>query len=97
MKPLLESEAGIGRLQTLGGDAILNPAEYSITVEHAQIAGGLPLIRGQILNVPDGGLPAAIVGREVLLHLEDGREWDCRLADARGLLEPRGEKIRQRA
>jgi hypothetical protein len=97
MKPTVESEIGTGQLNALTGDAILEPAQYTLTIEHPEIAGGLPLIRGRILNVPSGGMPQGVVGSEVLLRLEDGREWDCRLADATGFLEPRGEKIRESA
>ena len=86
-----ENEAGIGELRTLDGRTVLDGASYKLTIEHAEIAGGLPLIRGEILNPPSDGFPSSIVDSEVLLRLEDGREWDCRLADTRGTLAPRGQ------
>lgn len=89
-----DDEAGVGELRRIDGRPILQNARYSLTVEHASIAGGLPYIHGQILNAPDGGFPPGLVDSEVLLKLEDGREWDCRLKDARGTLAPRGEHIR---
>ena len=85
-----DNEAGIGHLRSLDGATILDAARYELTIHHPEIAGGLPLIRGQILNAPADGFPPSIVESEVLLRLEDGREWDCRLADARGTLAPRG-------
>src|ERR687898_457444 len=91
-----ENETGIGALRTADGRAILDGASYTLTIEHARIAGGLPQIRGEILNPPDGGFPPAAIGGELLLHLQDGREWECQLADARGTLEPGGEPVLHR-
>ena len=84
-----ENETGIGELRAPDGQPILDNANYKLTIEHPQIAGGLPRIRGEIMNPPAGGFPSVDVGAEVLLYLEDGREWECRLADARGTLAPR--------
>jgi hypothetical protein len=89
-----ENEAGVGQLRTLDGHTLLDAARYELTIEHAEIAGGLPYIHGHILNTPSGGFPPSLVDSEVLLRLEDGREWDCRLTDASGTLAPRGEHIR---
>ena len=86
-----QKEAGIGELRTLDGRTLLGDARYNLSIEHPEIAGGLPLIRGEILNAPSDGFPSSVVDSEVLLRLEDGREWDCRLADARGTLAPRGQ------
>ena len=86
-----ENEAGVGELRTLDGQTLLDAATYKLTIDHAEIAGGLPLIRGEILNAPQEGFPPSLVDGEVLLRLEDGREWDCRLIDARGTLAPRGQ------
>ena len=91
-----ENQTGIGALRTPDGRAILAEANYNLTIDHPEIAGGLPQIRGEILNPPDGGFPPAAVGGEVRLHLQDGREWECRLADARGTLAPRGEAVLHR-
>ena len=88
-----ENETGIGTLRTPDGYAILDNANYHLTIEHARIAGGLPQIRGEILNPPDGGFPAGTVGAEVLLHLQDGRAWECKLADDRGTLAPRAHGV----
>jgi hypothetical protein len=92
-----EEQAGIGELSALDGRVLLSNARYSLTIEHAEIAGGLPSIHGQILDAPSEGFPAAFVDTEVLLRLEDGREWDCRLTDTRGSLAPRGEHLRRAA
>ena len=92
MNGLREEQAGIGELRALDGQALLKNARYSLTIEHPEIAGGLPYIRGSILNAPDDGFPATAVDAEVLLKLEDGREWDCRLTDSRGTLVPRGTR-----
>jgi len=96
MNGLREEEAGIGELRTLDGTPLLQGARYALTIEHAEIAGGLPIIHGRILNVPAEGF-AAFQNSEVLLVLEDGREWDCRLTDAHGGLSPRGEHLRTAA
>ena len=96
MNGLREEEAGIGELRTLDGTPLLQGARYALTIEHAEIAGGLPTIHGRILNVPAEGF-AAFQNSEVLLVLEDGREWDCRLTDAHGGLAPRGEHLRTAA
>src|SRR5215204_587564 len=92
-----EEEAGVGELRTLEGTPLLQGARYALSIEHAEIAGGLPLIHGQILNAPAEGLPGPFVDSEVLLILEDGRAWDCRLVDARGRLAPRGDHLRTAA
>ena len=92
-----EEQAGIGELRTLDGEPLLPNASYSLIIEHAEIAGGLPHIRGAILNAPAGGFPESLVDAEVLLRLADGGEWDCRLVDARGTLAPRGERLRTAA
>ena len=84
-----EQETGVGALRTPDGRNILDGASYSLTIHHAEIAGGLPQIRGEILNPPDDGFPAGAIGAEVCLRLEDGREWECRLADQKGTLSPR--------
>ena len=97
MNSTREQQAGIGELRTLDGTPLLTNARYSLTIEHAEIAGGLPYIHGSILNAPDDGFPASIVDAEVLLRLEDGREWDCRLTDSQGTLAPRGEHVRAAA
>ena len=94
MNATREQQAGIGELRALDGRALLKNARYSLTIEHAEIAGGLPYIHGSILNAPDDGFPPSAVDAEVLLRLEDGREWDCRLTDSRGTLAPRGEHLR---
>jgi hypothetical protein len=92
MNGIREEQAGIGELRALDGQAVLKNARYSLTIEHAEIAGGLPYIHGSILNAPDAGFPASAIDAEVLLKLEDGREWDCRLTDSRGTLAPRGTR-----
>ena len=92
-----EEEAGIGELRSLDGCVVLDKARYTLTIEHPEIAGGLPSIHGQILNAPGDGFPPSFVDTEVLLRLEDGREWDCRLTDTRGSLAPRGEHLRRAA
>ena len=96
MNGLREEETGVGELRTLDGTPLLQGARYALTIEHAEIAGGLPVIHGQILNVPAEGF-AEFQNSEVLLVLEDGREWDCRLRDAHGGLAPRGEHLRTAA
>ena len=92
-----EEQAGIGELRSLDGTPLLHNARYALTIDHAEIAGGLPYIHGAILNAPNGGFPTSIVDSEVLLLLEDGRQWDCRLTDAHGTLAPRGEHLRSGA
>ena len=92
-----EEQAGIGELRGLDGTPLLQGARYALTIDHAEIAGGLPYIHGTILNAPSGGFPASIVDSEVLLLLEDGREWDCRLTDTQGTLVPRGDHLRTAA
>ena len=89
-----EQQVGIGELRALDGTALLEQASYALTIEHAEIAGGLPYIHGEILNAPNGGFPSYLVDSEVLLRLEDGTEWDCRLTDPAGTLAPRGDHIR---
>ena len=86
-----DNETGIGLLESAEGRLILNQASYSLTIDHAQIAGGLPYIRGEILNPPDGGFASTEVG-DALLRLQDGRQWACTLADTRGTLTPRGQR-----
>ena len=92
-----EEQAGIGELRALDGTSLLPNARYALTIDHAPIAGGLPYIHGAILNPPDGGFPQSVVDSEVLLLLDDGREWDCRLTDPQGTLAPRGERLRSAA
>jgi hypothetical protein len=92
-----EEQAGIGELRALDGTPLLPDARYALTIDHAPIAGGLPYIHGAILNPPAGGFPPTVVDSEVLLKLEDGREWDCRLTDPHGTLAPRGEHVRSAA
>ena len=92
-----EEQAGLGELRTLDGTPLLHGARYTLTIDHAPIAGGLPTIHGAILNPPAEGFPASIVNCEVLLRLEDGREWDCLLTDRQGSLAPRGERLRSAA
>ena len=70
--------------------------QYELTIDHAEILGGLPEIRGALLNPPPQGFMASIVGAEAVLRLEDGREWDCVLADRSGTLRGRGEEFRPR-
>jgi hypothetical protein len=94
MSGIREEEVGTGQLCALDGTALLEKARYALTIKHAEIAGGLPYIHGQILNAPPDGFQPTYVDAEVLLRLEDGREWDCRLTDTRGTLAPRGEHIR---
>jgi hypothetical protein len=84
-----DNETGIGALHGADGRSILDKASYNLIIDHARIAGGLPHIRGEILNPPEGGFPPAAVGTEVLLHLQDGRRWECLLADTAGTLTPR--------
>ncbi len=92
-----EEQAGVGQLRALDGTPLLHNARYALTIDHASIAGGLPYIHGAILNPPDGGFAQSVVDSEVLLLLDDGREWDCRLTDAQGTLAPRGERLRSAA
>ena len=92
-----EEQAGVGELRTLEGAALLQNARYALTIDHASIAGGLPYIHGSILNPPAGGFPQTVVDAEVLLRLDDGREWECRLTDTQGTLAPRGERLRSAA
>jgi hypothetical protein len=92
-----EEQAGVGQLRALDGTPLLHTARYALTIDHASIAGGLPYIHGAILNPPDGGFAPSLVDSEVLLLLDDGREWDCRLTDAQGTLAPRGERLRSAA
>ena len=92
-----EEQAGIGELRTLDGTPLVTLARYTLTIDHAEIAGGLPYIHGAILDAPDGGFPPSVVDSEVLLLLDDGREWECRLTDAHGTLAPRGERLRSAA
>ena len=89
-----EQQAGIGELRAIDGTPLLHGARYALTIDHASIAGGLPHIHGAILNAPADGFPDSIVDSEVLLQLEDGREWDCRMTDTQGTLAPRGEHLR---
>ena len=89
-----EEQGGIGELRTLDGTPLLHNARYALTIDHAKIAGGLAYIHGAILNAPHGGFPDSIVDSEVLLLLDDGRQWDCRLTDTKGTLAPRGEHLR---
>jgi hypothetical protein len=84
------NEAGTGELRQISGETILKAARYELTITHAKILGGLPSISGVILNPPPHGFPLPLVGSELMLRLEDGREWDCLLADSGGTLTGRG-------
>ena len=66
-----EEQAGIGELRGLDGTPLLQGARYALTIDHAEIAGGLPYIHGTILNAPSGGFPASIVDSEVLRRNPD--------------------------
>jgi hypothetical protein len=80
------TETGTGELCGTAGDVWLPDARYELTIDHAQIAGGLPAIRGAILNAPPHGFREYMIGTEAVLRLEDGREWTCVLADGSGTL-----------
>ena len=84
------NEAGTGELREINGQTVLKGARYELTITHAKILGGLPSISGVILNPPPDGFAVPLVGSELMLRLEDGREWDCLLADSRGTLTGRG-------
>jgi hypothetical protein len=88
------SETGTGQLHAVDGEVWLLDARYELTIDHAQILGGLPAINGAILNPPSDGFAARMLGVEAVLRLEDGREWDCVLADQGGTLRGRGEGFR---
>lgn len=85
------TEAGTGELCGAGGDVWLPDARYELTIDHADITGGLPFIHGSILNAPPRGFSEWMVGNDAILRLEDGREWLCILVDGAGGLRPRGE------
>ena len=85
------TETGTGELCGSGGDVWLPDARYGLTIDHADIAGGLPFISGSILNPPPRGVSEWMVGTDAILRLEDGREWLCVLVDGGGVLRPRGE------
>jgi hypothetical protein len=88
------TEAGTGELRAADGEVWLRGARYELTVDHAQILGGLPAIHGVILNPPPHGFAARMFGVEAVLQLENGREWPCVLADGAGTLRGRGEGFR---
>ena len=85
-----ETEAGTGELRSADGEVWLPGARYELVIKPAEILGGLPVIRGSILNGPSGGFQTRWVGADAVLHLEDGRQWECSLADAAGNLTARG-------
>jgi hypothetical protein len=86
-----DTEVGIGELRSAEGEVWLSNVRYELVIKAADILGGLPIIRGAILNPPPGGFQAAWIGTEAVLHLDDGREWECALADAGGHLTARGQ------
>lgn len=86
-----ETEAGVGEFRSAGGDVWITDARYELIIKPADILGGLPIIRGSILNPPPHGFDIGWIGVEAVLQLEDGREWECALADAGGNLTARGQ------
>ena len=87
----MQTEAGIGELRAAGGEVWLPEARYELVIKPADILGGLPVIRGAILNVPGSGFAQSLVGSDAVLRLDDGREWECTLADPAGSLTARGQ------
>ena len=87
----METEAGIGELKAAGGETWLSDAQYELVIRPAEILGGLPVIRGTIVNPPAEGFEPSLVGEDAVLRLADGREWDCTLADPSGQLTARGQ------
>ncbi|HVL69842.1 MAG TPA: hypothetical protein VM364_21465 [Vicinamibacterales bacterium] len=87
----MDKEAGTGELRSADGAVWLREARYELVIKPADILGGLPLIRGAILNPPEGGFAPGQVGAEAVLRLDDGREWECALADTGGRLTARGQ------
>lgn len=88
----METEAGTGELRAADGAVWLNEAQYELTIKPADILGGLPIIRGTILNAPPDGRFGALVGVDAVLRLADGREWACALEDGEGRLTARGQE-----
>ena len=86
-----DTEAGTGEFRSAEGKVWLAQARYELVIKPAEILGGLPIIRGSILNPPAGGFQHAWIGTDAVLQLEDGREWACALADAGGNLTARGQ------
>ena len=72
-----EEQAGIGELRALDGTPLLQDARYALTIDHAPIAGGLPYHSRRDPESAGWRIPCARGRSEVLLKLEDGREWDC--------------------
>lgn len=89
------TEAGTGELRGAAGDVWLPDVQYELIIDHAQILGGLPAIHGAVLNGPPHGFAAWMIGTDAVLCLEDGREWQCVLADGSGTLRGRGEEFRR--
>jgi hypothetical protein len=86
-----DTEAGTGELRSAEGEVWVANARYELVIRPADMLGGLPIIRGSILNPPAAGFQRAWVGGDAVLQLEDGREWECALADAGGNLTARGQ------
>ena len=89
------TEVGTGELRGAGGDVWLPVVQYELIIDHAQIAGGLPVIHGAVLNPPPYGFAAWMIGTDAVLCLQDGREWQCVLSDGSGTLRGRGEVFRR--
>ena len=87
----METEAGTGELRAVDGSVWLPAARYELTIAAAEILGGLPVIRGSVANPPSGGFAPSLVGADAILQLEDGRQWECTLADQFGGLTARGQ------
>ena len=87
----MDTEAGTGELRAADGAVWLNEAQYELIIKPAEILGGLPIIRGAILNAPSDGRFEPLVGVDAVLRLADGREWACALEDAGGNLTARGQ------
>lgn len=87
----MDTEAGTGELRSADGMIWMADAQYELKIQPADILGGLPVIRGTILNPPNGGFETTQIGADAVLRLADGREWECALADQRGRLTARGQ------
>lgn len=81
------SEAGVGELHTPDGRTLLSNVRYELTIGHAEVLGGLPVITGMLEQQRAGEL-SSLGGADVVLRLEDGRQWECVLAGD-GALGPR--------
>lgn len=90
---MAETEAGTGELRGADGAVWLQEAQYELTIQPAEILGGLPIIRGTILNAPPDGRFGSLAGADAVLRLADGREWACALADAEGRLTARAQDL----